>query len=221
VAGEAAMKRLLLVCLLAAACDSATVPAQQNVYDFRLLTPAPEVLRWPTGSTVRAFVVSDANATITGWLRAAVEHAVSIWNAGVLYNEVKLVVVDAIEQTDVVVKYSASESPVVVSSCMPSGGLAFTTFCLTSDGAHLEIFPITGKASSVKFVVTVRSDVASAETIVRRLVTHEFGHVLGIEQHSPSQTDLMYGNTLTRDDLSAADRATLQVLYHTRPDITP
>jgi predicted Zn-dependent protease len=215
------MKRALLCCLLLAACESATVPPQLNVYDFRLITPTPKVMRWPTGSTVRVFVVADADATASGWLRAAVQHAVSIWNDGVLYNEVELTIADAIEQADVVVKYSASTAPVDASSCPPAGGLAFTTFCLNSTGEQLQHFAVNGSASSVRFLVTVRSDVASGETIVRRLVTHELGHVLGIAQHSPNQSDLMYGNTVTRDDLSTVDRATLQVLYHTRPDITP
>ena len=46
----------------------------------------------------------------------------------------------------------------------------------------------------------------------------------GRDQESASGRELftdIRGATLSRDDASPADRATLQVLYHTRADITP
>jgi predicted Zn-dependent protease len=105
---------------------------------------------------------------------------------------------------------------------LPSGGLAYTTFCLESGGDNLRAFPIkSGSASRVKFVLTVRTTSGTDAITVRRLVAHEFGHVLGIAQHSLNPVHLMYAGTLSRDEPHAADRATLQVLYHTDADITP
>jgi predicted Zn-dependent protease len=84
------------------------------------------------------------------------------------------------------------------------------------------VFPlISGSSGRVKFVVTVRATAATDAVNVRQLVSHELGHAIGIVRHSPKQTDLMYGGTLNRDAPSPSDRATLQVLYHTAPDITP
>ena len=220
------MKRLLfLLCPLASACDSPTVPERflRDVYDFRLNTPAPSVLRWPNGTTVKVFDVADADATITQYLGAAVTHGIQVWNAAALYGEVKLERTDQIENADVVVEYSLTTSPLDLSGCPPGGGFAYTTFCLTADSEHLRVFPLTsGGTSRVKFVVTVRTTSATDAATVRKLVAHELGHVLGIAQHSPKQTDLMWGGTtLNREDASPADRATLQVLYHTVADITP
>lgn len=219
------MKKLLLIaCVFAAACDSPTVPERflRDVYDFRLTTPEPLVLRWPAGSTVKLFVVDDADATRTRYLRAGAEHGIRVWNSAALYGEVKLVETTTLSDADVVVQYSLSESAVDLSACPPGGGLAYTTFCLTDDEAHLRPFPLTsGGDSGVKFVLTVRSLSSTDEVTVRRLVSHELGHVLGIAQHSLKLTDLMYGGTLNRDEPSAADRHTLQVLYHTDADITP
>jgi predicted Zn-dependent protease len=73
----------------------------------------------------------------------------------------------------------------------------------------------------VKFIVTIRSQATLDAESVKRLVAHELGHVLGIAQHSKRQTDLLYPGPITRSEPSPADRATLQVLYHTRAYITP
>lgn len=50
--------------------------------------------------------------------------------------------------------------------------------------------------------------------------THEFGHALGIEQHSRNPNDLMsvyYGHGV----ISANDAATIRYLYRIRPDFVP
>ena len=224
--GALAINSLILTALCtAAACDSPTVPERflRDVYDFRLITPSPQVLRWPTGTKVRVFTVTDQNGTIDQYLQDAVPHGVEVWNTAALYGEVELEQVDDVASADVVVMYSLSTSPLDLSGCPPGGGNAYTTFCLTPDQEHLRVFPLSGGGtSSVKFVVTVRTSSATDATTVRRLVAHELGHVLGIAQHSPKQTDLMWGGTtLQRDDASPADRSTLQVLYHSRADITP
>jgi predicted Zn-dependent protease len=218
------MKKLLVLALALAACDSPTVPERllRDVYDFRVRTPEPMVMRWEIGQTVSVFVVEDANATRTGFLRDAVAHGITAWNNAALYGEIVLAETDDIERADVVVEYSDIISPLDLGSCLPSGGFAFTTFCLTEDGFNLRSYSLRdGGATDVKFVITVRNTSATDATNVRRLVTHELGHTLGIAQHSPKQTDLMYAGTLNVEIPSPADRATLQVLYHTRADITP
>lgn len=218
------MRKLFCACLLLAACDSPTVPERflRDVYDFRLITPVPQVLRWPVSSTVRVFVTNDADGTRMQWLENGLANAVSVWNAAALYNEVKLSEVRSLQDADVVVGYNTTPYPVDASGCVPGGGLAYTTFCRAPGNGHLAPFPLRdGGGGRVKFLVTIRSTSAIDEVTVRRLLTHEIGHVLGIGQHSPKPTDLMYAGTLNRDDPSPADRATLQVLYHTVADITP
>jgi len=219
------MKQLLLISLvLLAACDSPTVPERSllEVYDFRLLTPAPEVIRWPVGSTVSFFAAQDADATLSQWLSAAVTHSVQVWNTAAIYREVKLQQVERAEEADVVVQYTSTTSPVSSSNCAPGGGSAYTTFCLDSTGVHLEIFPLVSNGGGhVKYLVTVRTIIGLDQALVQRLVTHEIGHTLGLAQHSRKPTDLMFNGALQTDVPSAGDRATLQVLYHTAPDITP
>lgn len=220
--------RALLLVLAAsgilAACDSATVPERTavEVYDFRLLTIPPSVLRWPTGSTVRVYVHEGDDVARAYELNDALRHAVRVWNESVRFGEYRFVVSNALEASDVVVMWSADLPPVETSECSPSGGRAYTTFCLDDSGERLAPFPIPGmNSSSVRFLVTVRTSEAGDAARVRSLVAHELGHVLGIAQHSPNTTDLMYAGDLLRDAPNVRDRATVQVLYHAAPDILP
>jgi hypothetical protein len=45
---------------------------------------------------------------------------------------------------------------------------------------------------------------------------HEFGHALGIKAHSPYREDIMNENEVVHS-LSAADKATIRKLYHSKP----
>jgi hypothetical protein len=222
------MKKLLFAAavLLLASCDSATVPERllSEVYEYRLSTPALRVLRWPAASTVRVYAAPDADPARTTSLENALAQAIDVWNAAALYGEVQLQQTSDLAQADAVLLFSSTLPPVDMTGCPRGAGLAVTTFCLhAQDQTRLATFPPaagSGAPGRVKFVVTVASVVTDAE-LARRLVAHELGHVLGIAQHSPRAADLMFGNTLTTALPSAADRATLQLLYQTRPDITP
>jgi hypothetical protein len=217
--------RWLAMIALVAACDSPTVPQRllTEVYDYRLLTPQPLVLRWPLATTVRVYVTPGEDAAHTAALEAAFENGANVWNAAALYREVRFERTADLQQADAVLIFSNLLQPVDVSNCTPGGGLAYTTFCLDSqDNTRLAVFPLRdGDGGRVKFLVTVRDQAVLDVESVRRLVAHELGHVLGIAQHSQRPTDLLYAGALTRAEPSPADRATLQVLYHTRPDIIP
>ena len=220
------MKRLLLtLAALLGACDGPTVPADSisDVYDYRLLlTPQPLVLRWPAGSRVRVYPAPGTDTAANIALENALDAGAQAWNDALLYNEVRIERTTELEAADAVLLFSGTARPVDVSSCLPRGGFAYTTFCLTEAGNRLAVFPLqNGAASRVKFLITISSMSPVNAEAVRRYVAHELGHVLGLAQHSPRASDLMYGDILTRDEPSLGDRATVQVLYHTRADIVP
>ncbi len=220
------LQSLFAMIALVAACDSPSVPERllTEVYDYRLRANGPKVLRWPIGTTVRVYVAADADPARTAALESALENGANAWNAAALYGQVRLEQTTDLANADAVLVFSATLAPVETSNCSPSPGAAATTLCLDpQDPTRLRVFPIrNGGGGNVKFVVTIRTQNPLDIEGVRRLVAHELGHVLGIAQHSSRPTDLMFPETnLTRAEPSPADRATLHVLYHSRPDITP
>jgi hypothetical protein len=195
-----------------------------EVYDYRLLfDPQPLVLRWPIGTTVRIYLEPHPDPAHTEALEAALDNGVTVWNAAALYREVHLEQTTDLNEADAVLVYSTVLQPVDVANCQPGGGQAYTTFCLDqADQSRLAVFPLrNGGGGKVKFVVTIRTQATLDPLSVKRLVAHELGHVLGIAQHSQRPTDLLYPGPVIRSEPSPADRATLQVLYHTRADVNP
>jgi predicted Zn-dependent protease len=55
---------------------------------------------------------------------------------------------------------------------------------------------------------------------MRRTVIHELGHALGIIQESPNASDIMAVTPLASLP-TQRDRETVQVLYHTVPNLRP
>ena len=207
-------------------CESATVPAREadDIFEFRLPVANQRlVLRWPNGSRIRLFVQPGATDQLTDLLMSSVRAGAAEWEAATLFGDFSFSLVGTPEQADVVVSWSTSARPVEIANCIPVGGAAFTTFCLTAEGDRLEPFPLRNSmmVSYVRFLVTIREAEALNPARARTLVMHELGHVLGIAAHSPNAQDLMFADPAVRDTPNARDRATVQLLYQTGANITP
>jgi len=216
---------LTLTTLLLAACELPTVPPRsvQDVYDFKLATSPPSVLRWPSGSTISVFVDAGTQARAQQMIDAFRLGAAQ-WNAAARYREYVLARVDSIADADVVVRWSDDLSPIDFTGCEPEISNGVTTLCLDdTDESRLRVFPFRAPrtGSHIKIVVTILASEASRPDRVERLVAHELGHVLGLARHSPDANDLMFAGNPTRSTLSRRDSASVQVLYHTRAAITP
>lgn len=223
------MRRLSLVLVLfgAAACEGPMIPPETRaeIYDFRLLTDPPSVLRWPSGTQVRVHV-DPSDAERTTLLENALARGVAAWNRHALYGEYELVRASSLREADVLLRWSDEPAPVELSGCQPDVATAVTTFCLAAeDPTRLEPFPLlppdADAVSSVRFVISILGGLAGQDSTVEDLVMHELGHALGIAQHSPNPEDLMRAGTPPRRTPSRRDIATVQVLYHTQPDIVP
>lgn len=226
------MKRLvplpaMLAMLALTACDGPMIPADTigEMYDFRLPTEPPSVLRWPSGTRVRVHVASAAGARMD-LLAGAFAKGAAEWNRHALYGEYELVRAASVREADVLVRWSDEPAPVDLSGCQPVVSIAVTTFCLTEDEpVRLRPYPLQGDgdggASSVRFVITILGGLSSDTEEVEDLVMHELGHALGIARHSPHPDDLMTAGSPPRSRPSLRDIATVQILYHSEPDITP
>lgn len=222
------MKRmLLLLVVMTAACEGPTVPPKliDDIYDFRLATTPPSVLRWPSGTRVRVHVASAAG-TREEVLASAFENAAAEWNRHAFYGEYELVRASSVVDADVLVRWSDEPAPVDFAQCTPLVSIAVTTFCLDDDDpTRLEPFPLlppnAAVASDIRIVISILGTQVSQPDRVARLVAHEVGHALGMARHSLNAQDLMSAGEPTRATLSARDVATIQTLYHTQPEITP
>jgi len=222
------MRRLLalLAALPLAGCDSPTLPprATSEIYDFRLDTSPPQVLRWPSGTRVDVYVAADAAAR-EQLLASALARGAAEWNRHALYGEYEVARTASLSNADVVLRWSDETAPIDMSGCPPGGAIAVTTFCLDDTGLHLEPYPVIGagdeEPNTVRFVITILGTQAAQPDVAERLVLHELGHVLGIVRHSTNANDLMATGVPTRSTLSLRDIATVRILYHTEPHITP
>ncbi|MGD8276954.1 MAG: M57 family metalloprotease [Gemmatimonadota bacterium] len=218
-------RALLLAVLVLAACDPPTIPGRdaREVYDFTLTTVPPLVLHWPAGRTVRVWVEPGSSDAKTAILDAAFRHAADAWNDVAVFAEFRLARTADLADADVVLTWSDVLSPVDTRDCRPAGVLAVTTFCIDGLGGNapaLRPFPLAaGGESHVQMLVTVLATQAAAPDVVKRLVTHEFGHVLGIGRHSDDPDDLMWSGDPPGDRPGPRDAATVQLLYHVHADI--
>lgn len=213
--------------LATAACDPPMIPGRDatDVYAFTLPTQPPLVFRWPSGSDIRVWIESGPSPEREGLLETAFAAGADAWNQHAVFGEYRLVRASSLGLADVVLSWSDVTPPVVTDACRPVVTQAVTTFCVEDLGGaapRLQPYPLrTGGTSRVRMLVTVLGSEAARPEFVNRLVVHELGHVLGIGRHSPERDDLMWRTDPLVDRPSPRDAATVQVLYHVRPDIRP
>lgn len=215
-----------LLLLVLTGCEGAALPARRNesVYEYRLQTEPPSVLRWASGSTIRVYV-SSGDPAQRALLAGALAAGMAEWNRHALYGEYRLVESGSVLEADVVLRWLDQPGELDFSECSPSGARAVTTFCLTDPDpavAELKTFPLQdGTETDVRMVVSVLTSQLTIPGRVESLVAHELGHVLGLARHSNDERDLMGETQVTRTTASPRDVATVQTLYHTRPDLVP
>lgn len=213
--------------LASTGCDSPTIPGRNSadVYPFELLTQPPSVLHWPTGSTIRVYIAAGGDAPRAALLRESFTLGAASWNELAVFGEFALAETPDAAAADVVLAWSDATMPVETAACEPVLTRAVTTFCLDPSATspkRLALFPLAqGGGGTVKIVVTVLAAEAIVPQTVHRLVAHELGHVLGLAQHSPNSSDLMWRTDPTATRPSVRDIATVQVLYHLKPDVVP
>ena len=226
-----------MAAVLAGACDSPTVPVRVVAYQYAYEgLGEPVVYRWPVGHTIRVHLVATADPADASALREAFDHAVAAWSDAVLYGQYRFSA-SSLEEADVVLAWSGDPLPLDVSDCAPLPfGLAWTTFCTDSSGTAIDAYPITTgqhRDDGVHMIVHVLRSESAIPGRVAGLVTHEFGHVLGIGTHpcrfdSPgcvagegAHESVMFAGVPERDSPSSADRATVELLYNTNADLLP
>ncbi len=204
------MKRWLgVAALVLVACTVPDAPGHSGGYAFSDVSG--DIFNWP-GNRLPVRFWADPR----GNMNALVQNAIDVWQDQFLYGEFTGVIVSDSAHADVQFTWADSAPPTVTPDPGPPvkacGGLTQTDSVVGNQiyGAfHSSINLLMGSATP-----------GQVEACVRRTVIHEMGHAMGILTEAPDSTDIMYFTPLIATP-SAADRTTMQVLYHTPPNLLP
>jgi predicted Zn-dependent protease len=207
------VSRSLIAFVLAGvvACAVPDDPAHLGGYPFT--DAAGDIFHWPADRTPVRFWADPR-----GNMNELVQNAIAVWQRQFMYGEFTGVIVSDSAHADVIFTWFDSVPPTVppdngapVKAC---GGMTNTD----SIGADSVIH---GAFQSTIQILHVGATAGQTEACVRRTTIHEMGHALGIlNDLAPDSTDIMYFTPLVPVP-SAADRTTMQILYHTTPNLFP
>ena len=197
--------------LAALACGDIASPLRSDLYEWRLFLPSATGIdtisfHWPKERLPVRVWVEDAND-----LPAAISQAITAWRGAFLYREFDAAVVSDSASADVIVR---SGSPTALSLSLIRLHSALAPQCsgetdvdISDDHQDLRL--------PIRIFVDPKLDPGApglAECVALTAM-HEFGHSLGIFEHSPTPTDLMFIDP-TVSQPSERDRTTAELLYH-------
>ena len=210
---------LALAAAAAAAChDSVGVGACFDpdgvAYFFNVPGDTNDVFRWPSSfQPVRVY------AEPAGELQRNVDSAMVLWVSAFRCNELALQRVTDSVGADIVVRNPVTLPPIPPAPGPVSVAADSVNACRGRTDVQLDTLGRLQRPIR-SYVAPQGIDSAATAACYHFVVAHEFGHALGLFQHSPEPLDLMY-STPRRRVLTANDRYTIQLLYHTTPTIQP
>jgi hypothetical protein len=207
---------ILIAGLVGLSCADIASPSRSEAYEWRFITPTglgtADTLsfHWPRSRLPVKIWTEDTLNLVTH-----VQNGIDRWRAAFLYGEFDAVRVADSNAADVIVR---AESPVKATDSQ----LARTMAPECEGGT--DILPPFGSREiqyPVRVFILPRFDPSApgVDECLALTTTHELGHAIGILAHSPVETDLMYFDPVV-SDLSARDRATIEVAYHVEPNLT-
>ena len=152
-----------------------------------------------------------------GPIDSYVATAISRWEGAFLYGEFRAEMVADSNHADIIVRNEPSDRP------GPSIRQRLPARAPQCDGqTDLDIDPDARTLTlpiHVYVYAVVSDNQPGIATCYSVTMTHEFGHAIGILDHSPSSGDVMFPNPAF-DGISDRDRLTAVVLYQTTPTVT-
>jgi len=200
----------LLAVVTLSGCETAAAPERRAAYDFDLQGTG-QVFHWTADRLPVRYWISPDAGVVADFAREGIQR----WSNQFLYGEFRGVVVEDSTQADVLVRVRPSTPPDGTPTNDPPelGACDGVTSNEVFDGR------LTGP-----FRVQINWDVRYGDVDVvnclERVAVHEIGHTIGIFGHSPNEFDLM-NPTPRVGTPSDADRATVEVLYHTPSSVRP
>lgn len=201
-----------------AACGDIATPLRNDFYEWRLIVPAASgagidslSFHWPKERLPVRIWVEDAAS-----LPVNVPAAIAAWRRAFLYNEFDATVVGDSATADVIVR--AGSAPGVqfsrtrLHSALALACAGATDLDISDDHSQLQL--------PVRVFIDPRSEPNAPDlpACLALTTTHELGHALGIWEHSPTPTDLMFADPIV-DAPSERDLATAEQIYHVASNV--
>ena len=212
--------------LLAAACDSPSVPTETWAYDPTQLSGG-SVFHWEIGRTIAIW--TDATSQPAGYdIAAAVRQGAAMWDDTPFYGEFAFRFVDDPHDADVIVRYRQAPRVVDDEDCdAPVATSGRTIFCpeepeapvlplLSDGGGHVKVDIVLDPLYLPDAILAQRG--VTRQQAFPILAAHELGHALGIGGHSPNPDDVM-NSIPTARRVSADDAMTLRWVLRQAADI--
>jgi predicted Zn-dependent protease len=121
-----------------------------------------------------------------------VREAVDLWNSQV-GQEVRLQLVNENANADITIRWTSFEN-------LPTNAIGFTEVTFRT-------------ADQVLSSAKVQIQESLPDNFQVQVMAHELGHSLGVDGHSPSETDLMYANAHLPAAVTTRDRNTVLLSY--------
>lgn len=190
------------------ACNDISSPRRSDFYEWRAFVGGDTLaFHWPSDSLpIRVWVKDTLN------LPAHTEAALAAWEGAFLYHEFTSILTDDSARAHILVQVGSPPGDGVSIDAVVSECEASTYLALDPANRDLQL--------PVGVYVLPRLDPTREETqrCFGIVLLHEFGHAIGIFNHSSMPSDIMYSNPVA-DSLSNRDRTVAELVYHTRPTI--
>jgi predicted Zn-dependent protease len=201
-----------------AACGDIATPIRNDFYEWRLIVPAVSgsgndslSFHWPQDRLPVRIWVEDAAS-----LPVNVPAAIAAWRQAFLYKEFDATIVGDSATADVIVRAGAAPgtqfSRTRLHSALALACAGATDLDISDDHSELRL--------PVRVFIDPRSEPNAPDlpACLALTTTHELGHALGIWEHSPAPTDLMFADPMV-DAPSERDLATAEQIYHVPPNV--
>jgi hypothetical protein len=207
---------LLLAAAAAVACSDIASPLRSDFYEWRIIAPSPS----GTGEDTISFHWQQSDLPVRVWVEDGaglpdhMRRAIDVWKSEFLYHEFDGTEVSDSSTADIIVLASSAPSVKDVSPAVTRLHSALAPECsgetrlqISDDHTQL-LLPFR------VYINPLGDPTAPAVADCLALTSiHELGHTLGIFQHSPDSTDIMFELPVVPLP-SERDRNTAEVIYH-------
>jgi hypothetical protein len=209
---------ILVTAWSSTSCADIAAPTRSDVYEWRGI-----VATGPSTADTLSFHWPRSRLPVKVWtedtldLPTHVHRGIEQWTAAFLYREFEAIQVSDSTAADVIVRAGSlaksTASVIRRERSMAPECTGITNIELLPGGREIQV--------PIRVFVNARFDVSmpGVPECLALTVTHELGHAIGILEHSPVPTDIMYSDPVV-PALSPRDQATVERAYHTEPTLT-